>query len=58
MRNGKGKFFYKEGSHYNGEWKDNKMHGKGLLYYANGKVAYDGEWHNDEFNGYGKVFND
>ena len=42
MRNGKGKFFYKEGSHYYGEWLNNKMHGKGMLYYANGKLAYDG----------------
>jgi hypothetical protein len=47
MRNGTGKFFYKEGSYYDGEWLNNKMHGKGMLYYASGKLAYDGEWYND-----------
>ncbi len=58
MRNGTGKFFYKEGSYYDGEWLNNKMHGKGMLYYASGKLAYDGEWYNDQFNGFGKVYND
>ena len=58
MRNGRGKFYYQEGSFYDGEWKDNKMHGNGQLYYANGKLAYEGEWYMDEFHGFGKVFND
>lgn len=58
MRNGKGKFYYEEGSYYDGEWENNKMHGHGKLYYANGRLAYDGQWVNDEFNGFGKVYND
>lgn len=47
MRNGKGKFVYKEGSVYDGEWKDNMMNGNGILYYPNGKIAYEGEWKMD-----------
>ena len=40
MRHGSGKFYYKEGSYYDGEWQNNKMHGKGTLYYPNGSIAY------------------
>lgn len=58
MRDGKGKFFYKEGSYYDGEWLKNKMHGYGVLYYPNGMVAYEGEWKEDEFDGKGIVYND
>lgn len=57
MRNGRGKFNYSEGSIYEGEWKNNQMHGFGTLYYSNGKVAYEGEWFEDEFHGVGKVYN-
>lgn len=46
-RHGKGKFFYKEGSYYDGEWKENKMHGFGTLYYPDGRIAYQGEWKED-----------
>ena len=42
MRNGAGKFYYSEGSYYSGGWKDNRMHGKGTLFYSSGKVAYEG----------------
>ena len=34
------------------------MHGKGTLYYSNGKVAYEGDWKEDEFHGVGKVYNE
>ena len=34
------------------------MHGKGNLYYANGKIAYEGTWNQDQFHGYGKVCNE
>lgn len=58
MRNGKGKFYYQEGSYYDGEWKNNNMHGYGKLYYSNKKLAYEGEWFIDQFHGHGKVYND
>ena len=58
LRHGKGKFYYKEGSYYDGNWKTNKMDGYGVLYYPNGSVAYEGEWREDEFDGKGTVFND
>ena len=57
MRHGQGKFFYQDGGLYEGGWKENKMHGRGIswmkflgvLYYATGKPAYDGEWVEDKF---------
>lgn len=58
MRNGKGKFYYQEGSFYDGEWKNNNMHGYGKLYYSNNKLAYEGDWFIDQFHGRGKVYND
>lgn len=58
MRNGRGKFYYQEGSFYDGEWRNNNMHGMGRLYYSNGKLAYEGEWFTDQFHGRGKVYND
>lgn len=33
------------------------MHGKGNLYYSDGKIAYEGDWRMDEFHGSGKVYN-
>ena len=53
-----GKFYYQDGGHYDGEWKNDKMHGWGRLYYENGQVAYEGYWVNDEFHGHGRVYND
>jgi hypothetical protein len=57
-RCGKGTFYYQDGSYYIGSWKDNKMHGQGVLYYSNNKVAYEGSWYFDDFHGQGKIFND
>lgn len=57
-KTGRGKFYYKEGSYYDGEWKDNNMHGYGKLFYANKKPAYEGQWYFDRFHGKGKVYND
>lgn len=58
MRDGKGKFYYQEGSYYDGHWKKNNMHGFGKLYYPSHKLAYEGDWFIDQFHGYGKVYND
>ena len=44
MRHGKGKFYYQDGGSYDGEWRENKMCGKGKLLYQSGKIAYDGDW--------------
>ena len=58
MRHGFGKFYYQDGGHYEGEWKDNKMNGFAKLYYQNNDLAYEGLWKDDQFHGKGKVFND
>jgi hypothetical protein len=41
-----------------GCWKENKMHGKGVLYYPNNKIAYEGDWKADQLCGYGTLFNE
>ena len=49
MRHGKGKFVYEDGGIYEGSWNENQMHGRGILYYSSGKIAYDGDWSRDKF---------
>ena len=34
------------------------MQGRGILYYASGKLAYEGEWYQDKLSGYGVLYND
>ena len=40
IRHGRGKFFYRSGGVYEGDWSYGKMEGFGTLYYANGSIAY------------------
>lgn len=43
---------YRDGSRYEGEWKDKKAFGTGILKYANGN-EYIGEWFYGKANGRG-----
>lgn len=58
MRHGFGVFYYQDGGMYEGEWRFNRMQGKGKLYYQSGKLAYEGDWVNDQFEGLGKLYNE
>jgi hypothetical protein len=58
MRHGAGRFYYQDGGMYDGEWLENKMCGKGKLYYQSGTLAYDGYWRNDQFQGPGRLCNE
>eukprot|EP00761_Pharyngomonas_kirbyi_P008119 gb/GECH01008130.1/.p1 GENE.gb/GECH01008130.1/~~gb/GECH01008130.1/.p1 ORF type:complete len:146 (+),score=41.61 gb/GECH01008130.1/:1-438(+) len=40
------------GTVYVGEFKEDKMHGKGKITYSNGSY-YDGEWNNNKYEGQG-----
>ena len=57
--NGRGKEKYKNGNIYEGQFKNDKRHGKGRMEYALRAGAkfegyYEGEWVNGESNGQGK----
>jgi hypothetical protein len=58
--NGVGKWEWKNGSIYEGEWKDSLQHGQGK-YYANEEYynmnlpSYVGEWKNDKQHGQGTI---
>lgn len=56
MRQGFGKFYYADGGVYEGEWYQNRMYGKGTLYYVSGKIAYEGNWVDDKFEGQGILY--
>ena len=45
---------YKNGDVYEGEWKNGKKHGYGIITYSNG-TEYEGEWKNGKMNGQGKL---
>ena len=34
------------------------MHGKGTLYYADGRIAYQGDWSHDSLKGKGILYNE
>ena len=51
---GKTKFFYDDGSVYDGDFKDGQMHGIGKMTFPNG-ITYEGEWSNGKENGKGTV---
>ena len=57
IKEGPGKLFYIDGAFYDGDFKNNRMHGKGVLYYGVNRPAYDGEWFEDQFHGYGVLIN-
>ena len=57
MKHGKGKITYPDGAYYEGEFKNDKMHGMGSLYYTKGKPAYEGQWMEDKFHGKGILYN-
>ena len=49
---GNGKYVYKNGDIYEGEWKNGKKEGKGTLCYSNGD-KYEGEWKRGKREGKG-----
>ena len=51
---GQGKYIYKNGDYYIGQWKKGLRHGKGIQYYSNGKIKYDGDWINGKKEGNGR----
>ena len=46
-------YSYSNGDFYEGEWKDNKVHGKGVYIYSNGD-KYEGSFINAMKHGQGK----
>ena len=48
---GEGKYIWKNGEYYKGEWKNGLKNGKGKYYNKKGNIKFEGEWVNDEFLG-------
>jgi hypothetical protein len=45
---------YANGDKYDGNWKDNKKSGQGVMNFVNGN-KYDGQWKDDKMNGHGTI---
>ena len=56
MKHGIGTLTMSNGIVYEGEWEDNKIHGKGKKTYPNGDHQ-DGHFNNGRFTGFGKLKN-
>ncbi|KAJ3064306.1 hypothetical protein HDU98_012270 [Podochytrium sp. JEL0797] len=54
LRDGRGTYFYPDGSWYEGLWKRDQKEGWGRMNYVDGSV-YDGEWHEEMRHGQGVV---
>ena len=56
--NGQGTYIYQDGDKYEGEWRDDKRHGKGTVTYrgTDGSIVeqYQGEWAEGKMHGYGR----
>jgi len=42
LKEGYGKLTFEDGVYYEGSFKEDKMNGKGVLYYSMSQIAYDG----------------
>jgi hypothetical protein len=47
MRDGYGVQRWSDGARYEGEWKNNKAHGKGKFFHVDGDI-FEGEWQLDK----------
>jgi len=52
---GKGIYYYANGSYYDGMWKNNQRDGFGEFHFPNGD-KYDGEWKDDQMHGRGIMY--
>ena len=50
----KGELFMRNGTHYEGEWKDDSFSGIGKIAFISGDV-FEGEWHNHLPHRHGKM---
>lgn len=44
MKNGRGTMVYASGNFYDGEWKDNKRNGEGMMMWKTTQEKYTGHW--------------
>ena len=51
---GMGKYIYKNGEYYIGQYINDLKHGKGIIYYKNNTIKYEGDFINDKFEWYAK----
>ena len=54
MRDGQGVFLYRNGNTYEGGWKKNYEHGRGVLFNKKRQVIYDGEFDKGKLTGRGE----
>ena len=53
---GIGTFVFRDGRKYEGQWRNNKMHGYGMLTLGNGKSWFEGEFVDDKREGFGVFY--
>ena len=56
LHNCTGTYTWENGDEYDGDWKNNKMHGLGTYYYKKSGSKYDGDWKNNKMHGFGTFY--
>ena len=56
-KNGWGKLYFQDEAYYEGQFKNDEINGRGILYYYENKPAYDGMWLDGKFHGQGILYN-
>ena len=57
LKNGYGKLTYHDGVYFSGNFKNDDIDGKDVLYYGPNRPAYSGDWINNKFHGNGVLYN-
>ena len=55
LKHGHGKYYYLNGNTYEGDWQNDKKHGKGRYVYYSTDEYYDGDWREGERHGKGEA---
>lgn len=45
--------YYPSGNFYEGEWKEDKKSGQGVMHWIDSREKYSGEWLNNQQHGWG-----
>lgn len=56
-KHGRGRYYFKEGYIYDGNWENDQMAGYGVLWVEDRRKIYEGEWENSAFHGQGTLYN-
>lgn len=52
-----GRLSFEDDRYYEGEIKEGRAEGNGVLFFQSGKIEYSGNWSNGAYQGFGTLYN-